>query len=763
MNVEVDRYGFTIDGARRLVRSGSLHYFRLPAPHLWRDRLEKMKAAGLNAVDVYYSWSYHCDAPGSYDFSGVRDVDRLHDMVEEVGLYLISRPGPYICAEVDLGGLPSWLLREPDVVLRCREREGFVYSTRFMEATREWFSQIVPRFASRPNLILVQAENEYTVPTPFSNLSNDLIDLLVRAFGMRRIARLFSSPRARRRAFRRDRRLLAAAGPRGQTNSYMQELCRLLRELGVRVPVFHNDLSSVRGRQMNVDVLAVDRYSVTDFWRDWREERTTFDGFRLDEAGLDGHRRSNPVFYPELQGGWYDGWGGPGYERLRERLGPESIDNSTKAALAERATAWNYYMFCGGTTWGYMGSPDVYTSYDYGAPVAESGRTDERFEAVRSLNEFLDRYEEDLCCTEREDETPWCPEHLVTRRSEKRRFVFLRNPSTQRRSIPAPEPERSELFPWETQVRVYRADGTLEGVSPEPVTPTHPTPPPPVSLPRLERWEFCSVSPQLDPAYDDSSWTPIPAGDVERRRLDIDTLGVHHGFIWYRGSFDGSLDRLLLDARHSWAVWINGSLVDTGDQLQNPLGVGPDGARVRRVRLDSRSFQEGRNTIVVLVESLGHNKNFVDDGRNPRGIVSIDTGATRVSWRFRGGLVRGERGLVPLVAFSAVERSPSEPVVLPHGWAGEPSGVALYEARFRLDGLEPGSATLALALDPGRGKANLYVNGHLLGRYWPERGPQQRFVLPWGILLPEEENHLAITLWKRTHRAALGKARLEVL
>ena len=88
-------------------------------------------------------------------------------------------------------------------------------------------------------------------------------------------------------------------------------------------------------------------------------------------------------------------------------------------------------------------------------------------------------------------------------------------------------------------------------------------------------------------------------------------------------------------------------------------------------------------------------------------------------------------------------------------------GVGLYETTYRLEGVDPQKGAVAAVFDPGRGKANLYVNGYLVGRYWPERGPQQRFVLPWGVLRPDDENHLAVALWKRSDRAALGHIRLE--
>src|SRR5436305_1562183 len=92
--VGFDKYSVMIDGQRKFIWSGEFHPFRLPSPSLWRDVLEKMKADGYNAVSMYFDWGYHSAAPGDYDFSGVRDMDRALAVAASVGLYVIARPGP---------------------------------------------------------------------------------------------------------------------------------------------------------------------------------------------------------------------------------------------------------------------------------------------------------------------------------------------------------------------------------------------------------------------------------------------------------------------------------------------------------------------------------------------------------------------------------------------------------------------------------------------------------------------------------------------
>lgn len=109
------------------VISGAMHYFRVH-PEMWADRLTRLAAMGLNTVETYVAWNFHAPGPGSADFTGWRDLPRFISLAGEAGLDVILRPGPYICAERDFGGLPAWLLRSreadgPGVTrLRCSTR-----------------------------------------------------------------------------------------------------------------------------------------------------------------------------------------------------------------------------------------------------------------------------------------------------------------------------------------------------------------------------------------------------------------------------------------------------------------------------------------------------------------------------------------------------------------------------------------------------------------------------------------------------------------
>lgn len=148
---------FVLDGEAQQIVSGAVHYFRIH-PELWRDRLERVRALGVTAVETYLPWNFHSPRPGEFDFSGPRDVARFIELADDLGLDVLARPGPYICAEWDFGGLPAYLMTE-QMALRSTD-------PRFLAATDQWFDAVVPLLADLQStrggpVIAVQVENEY--------------------------------------------------------------------------------------------------------------------------------------------------------------------------------------------------------------------------------------------------------------------------------------------------------------------------------------------------------------------------------------------------------------------------------------------------------------------------------------------------------------------------------------------------------------------------------------------------------------------------
>ncbi len=350
-----DKYSLTIDGHRTYIWSGEFHYFRLPSPDLWRDVLQKMKAEGFNAVSIYFDWAYHSPAPGVYDFTGVRDVNRLLDIADQVGLYVIARPGPYINGETNGGGFPGWLTTQAG-----RARSD---APDYLAAADEWLTHIDAILArhqytdgSGP-VILYQIENE-----------------------------------------------LASTGSSQQR--YMQHLYDKVRSDGITVPIFHNDKgrngiwvpsgSDVPGTVPGpTDLYAFDGYgggschsnntpgspTVAPDWGIW------------GPGGAHGGASASPNtpgFVAERGGGWFDYWGGPGSYpcmALQEGSGYERVTYGTD--IANRLDIHNVYMGFGGTSWGWLPAPVVYTSYDYGAAISEARQIRPKATTMKELGLFV--------------------------------------------------------------------------------------------------------------------------------------------------------------------------------------------------------------------------------------------------------------------------------------------------------------------------------------------------------------------------------------
>ncbi len=146
------------EGAPVRLLSGAIHYFRV-VPEYWTDRLLKLKACGLNAVETYVPWNIHEPRKGEFHFAGQNDLESFVRLAGELGLHVIVRPSPYICAEWEFGGLPAWLLEDANLRLRC-------YDESYLKHVDEYFDELLPRLkpllcTNGGPVIALQIENEY--------------------------------------------------------------------------------------------------------------------------------------------------------------------------------------------------------------------------------------------------------------------------------------------------------------------------------------------------------------------------------------------------------------------------------------------------------------------------------------------------------------------------------------------------------------------------------------------------------------------------
>ncbi|WP_434748468.1 beta-galactosidase [Paenibacillus amylolyticus] len=149
---------FMLDGEPIQILSGAIHYFRV-VPEYWEDRLLKLKACGFNTVETYVPWNMHEPQPGEYCFEGMADVETFIQLAGSLGLYVIVRPSPYICAEWEFGGLPSWLLADDHLRLRCSD-------SAFLADVDRYYDVLLPKLkpllsTSGGPIIALQVENEY--------------------------------------------------------------------------------------------------------------------------------------------------------------------------------------------------------------------------------------------------------------------------------------------------------------------------------------------------------------------------------------------------------------------------------------------------------------------------------------------------------------------------------------------------------------------------------------------------------------------------
>lgn len=330
-----DHYSLMIDGKRVFIYSGEVHPFRLPSPSLWMDVLEKMKAAGFNTITSYFDWGYVSPAPGVYDFSGVRNVDEFLADAAKVGLYVIARPGPYINAEHDGGGFPGWLARMAGTPRTTNPT--------YLHYALQWLHEIDPIIARHQltngtgTVIAAQVENE-----------------------------IYDSNTA-------------------DGQNYMAALERQMRADGITVPLTGNDNSSFVTGTGAVQLPGFDSYPLGFNC----SSPTTWPGQVPDEMGYHLSNPGSPLFFPEFQGGSFDPWGGAGYDNCRQLTNSQFEKVYYDNNIAAGSTMMNFYMSYGGTSWGFMPCPCVYSSYDYGSVIDEARQLTDKYNQQKLLANFV--------------------------------------------------------------------------------------------------------------------------------------------------------------------------------------------------------------------------------------------------------------------------------------------------------------------------------------------------------------------------------------
>lgn len=354
--IRYDGQCLTIDGRDVFIFSGSFHYFRCP-PALWRERFRRIKAAGCNAVETYVPWNLHEPAApaGLDDFSGV-DLTLFRDWLrmaqDEFGFYTIIRPGPYICAEWDGGGIPRWLLaRRPRTAAEPTRPWLRSADPVYLDWARHWMRAVCPVIADaqltrrppgRGGVILVQIENEYD--------------------GYKGV-------------------------PDAERVEQLKALWEATQAAGIEVPIFTSWTKQCRGstdpelRQVFDAVNAYPRFEI---------ERTA-----KDLADFAAAQPDAPAMVAELQGGWFGEVGG----RLSDDqpgLTAAQLTAHTLLAIQSGATVLNYYMIFGGTNFDHWAGRDITTSYDYDAPIREAGGVGDKYLALAAIGHMLQRYGADL-------------------------------------------------------------------------------------------------------------------------------------------------------------------------------------------------------------------------------------------------------------------------------------------------------------------------------------------------------------------------------
>ena len=311
---------FLLNGEPFVVKAAEIHYPRIPQPY-WEHRIKMCKALGMNTVCIYVFWNIHEQREGQFDFTGNNDVAAFCRLAQKNGMYVIVRPGPYVCAEWEMGGLPWWLLKKKDI--RLREQDPY-----FMERVKIFEQKVGEQLApltiqNGGPIIMVQVENEY--------------------------------------------------GSYGENKPYVSEIRDCLRGIyGQELALFQCDWAS-NFEKNGLDDLV------------WTMNFGTGANIDQQFRRLGELRPDAPKMCSEFWSGWFDKWGAQHETRPAKDMVDgmdEMLSKGISFSLYMTHGGTSFGHWAGANSPGF--APDV-TSYDYDAPINEQGLPTSKFWELRTM------------------------------------------------------------------------------------------------------------------------------------------------------------------------------------------------------------------------------------------------------------------------------------------------------------------------------------------------------------------------------------------
>jgi beta-galactosidase len=311
---------FLLDGKPFVIKAAELHYPRIPQPY-WEHRIKMCKSLGMNTVCLYVFWNIHEPEEGKFDFTGQNDVAAFCRLAQKHGMYVIVRPGPYVCAEWEMGGLPWWLLKKKDI--RLREQDPY-FMQRVALFEQEVGKQLAPLTVENGGpILMVQVENEY--------------------------------------------------GSYGEDKPYVSAIRDIVRQSGFdKVTLFQCDWSSNFTRNGLDDLV-------------WTMNFGTGANIDEQFQHLKQLRPTAPLMCSEFWSGWFDKWGARHETRPADDMVAgidEMLGKGISFSLYMTHGGTSFGHWAGANSPGF--APDV-TSYDYDAPINEYGQATAKYTLLRDV------------------------------------------------------------------------------------------------------------------------------------------------------------------------------------------------------------------------------------------------------------------------------------------------------------------------------------------------------------------------------------------